>query len=89
MLSYEDYMEMGKRHREQCEKYDIGPFKKKQQQSAEELHKNCDHPNTMENDEAMLLYIITMIGGAIFVDRLIIWVVATFIWWRHIHRHKR
>lgn len=52
------------------------------------FHGDCDHPNTMENGPAIVLYIFVMIGGAIFVDRLIIWIIATIIFCNFIMRHK-
>lgn len=54
----------------------------------EEIYGDCDHPNTMENAEATILYIIIMLVGAIFYDRLLIWIVATGIWLCHIFRHQ-
>lgn len=47
-----------------------------------------DHPNTMENLPATLLYIFVMIGGSIFTDRVLIWVGATVWWFVHINRHN-
>ena len=57
--------------------------------SKKNFHGECDHPNTMENGPATLLYIIVMIGGAIFVDRLLIWIVSTIIYFKFITRHKK
>lgn len=48
-----------------------------------------DHPNSLENDEATILWIIAMIGGSIFVDRILIWVGATVWWLLYITRHIR
>lgn len=50
------------------------------------FHGDCDHPNTMENGPATILYIIVMIGGAIFKERLLLWIFATIVWWCHINR---
>lgn len=44
---------------------------------------------TLEKSAATVLYVIVMFIGAIFIDRLIIWVVATIIWWKHIHKHNK
>jgi hypothetical protein len=52
------------------------------------LYGYCDHPNTMEDGTAMLLYMIAMIGGAIFNDRLIIWIISTIAFLKFITRHK-
>lgn len=48
---------------------------------------DCDHPNTLENGTATILYILSMIGGAIFNDRILIWIVATIIYVNFITRH--
>lgn len=48
-----------------------------------------DHPDSLENDEATVLWIFVMLGGSIFRDRIGIWIIATIIWWRYITRHSR
>ena len=63
--------------------------KQKQSQTPEDFFKNCDHPNSLENSEATILWIIVMAVGTIFKGNWIIWIVATVIWWRYITRHKR
>ena len=54
----------------------------------EQMYVDSDHPNTMENGTATLLYIIVMIVGAIFNDRLMIWGMASFIYFRFINRRE-
>lgn len=54
----------------------------------EEMFVDAEHPSTMENSTATILYILVMILGAIFVDRLIIWVTASIIYFRFINRKK-
>ena len=49
---------------------------------------NCDHPNSLENDEATIIWIVVMAVGTIFKGNWIIWIVATIIWRRYITRHK-
>lgn len=53
------------------------------------FHGDCDHPNTMETGTAIILYIMVMIGGTIFNDRVLIWVVVTFIFLKFITRHQK
>lgn len=48
-----------------------------------------DHPNTMENSTATILWIVVMIVGSIFKDRWMLWIVATVIWAKFITRHDR
>ena len=52
-------------------------------------NKQYDHPNTMEDSSAIILYIIVMLAGVIFLDRWLIWIVATVIFIRFITRHKK
>ena len=56
---------------------------------SENFYGDCDHPNTMENSTATIFYIVVMIGGAIFNDRLLIWIVASVIYFTFITRHQR
>ena len=58
-------------------------------QPKNDFYGDCDHPNTMENSTATVLYILVMMGSLIFKDFLLIWVVASFIYFRFITRHKR
>ena len=58
-------------------------------QTPEDFFKNCDHPNSLENSEATIIWIVVMAFGTIFKGNWIIWIVATVIWWRYITRHKR
>ena len=64
-------------------RFDDGP------KSKSSFHGNCDHPSTMENGTATFFWIVAMIVGAIFQDRLIIWIVATALWLRFITRHSK
>ena len=50
---------------------------------------DCDSPNSLENGPAIILYIIIMVGGAIFYDRWLIWIFATVIFFKFINRHKK
>ena len=73
------------------EKWDkINAEKKAEQErrAAENPFKNCDHPNSLENSEATIVWIIVMAVGTIFKGNWIIWIVATIIWRRYITRHK-
>ena len=50
-------------------------------------HYRSDTEYTLTNVEATILWLIVMIGGSIFTDRIWIWIVATIIWLNHITRH--
>ena len=55
----------------------------------EKFHGDCDHPNTMENSTATVLYFVVMAVGAIFNDRWLIWIVATIMYLKFITRHEK
>ena len=50
---------------------------------------HIDNIYTLNNDVATVLYVIVMLVGTIFVDRIIIWIAATIIWRKHMDRHKK
>lgn len=54
----------------------------------EEQYRRYDHPNSLENDEATILWIVVMAIATIFKGNWIIWIVATIIWRKYITRHK-
>ena len=63
----------------------ISPQKQK---NSDNLFENCDHPNSLENDEATLLWIVVMAIATIFKGNWVIWIIATIIWRKYITRHK-
>lgn len=48
-----------------------------------------DHPNTMENSTATVLWIAVMVVGSIFKGNWVIWIIATVIWAKFMTRHDR
>ena len=54
-----------------------------------EMNRGYDHPDTLTNFEATVLYLVVMFGGSIFNDRWLIWITATILWFNHITRHWR
>ena len=66
--------------------------KKRQEQQKlnnENVYGDWDHPNTMENSSATILYIIVMAISIIFVNGWMVWIVASIIYFRFITRHSR
>ena len=49
---------------------------------------NCDHPNSLENSEATIIWVVVMAVATIFKGNWFIWIVATIIWRKYITRHK-
>ena len=62
--------------------------KSEQQQVAENPFQHCDHPNSLENSEATIIWIVVMAVATIFKGNWIIWIIATIIWRKYITRHK-
>ena len=58
------------------------------QQISQDPFENCDHPNSLENSEATIIWIVVMAVGTIFKGNWIIWIIATIIWRKYITRHK-
>jgi hypothetical protein len=48
-----------------------------------------DNPYTMEDGTATFLYIVVMILGTLFQDRMLIYVAATVIWLKFVTRHGK
>jgi hypothetical protein len=49
----------------------------------------CDHPNTMEDGTATVLWVAVMLVGAIFKCCWLIWIIATVVWAKFITRYKK
>lgn len=58
------------------------------QQNDIKQEQRVDSPYTIEDSTALVFYIITMIGGSIFNDRWIIWIIATIVYFSFRNRHK-
>jgi hypothetical protein len=59
------------------------------QEPKKDIHGDCDYVWTPENGTATILYIVTMIFGAIFNARILIWIVATLVYFNFINRHEK
>lgn len=83
---------IGKQKRKVLENQDIDNKEcQLQQQDVYNNHWNykyMDRPGTMANGTALLFYIATMVGGCIFKDRYIIWIVATIVYVKFRTRHQ-
>lgn len=51
--------------------------------------KHCDHPNTMENSTATVVWLVVMLVGSIFKGNWVIWIIATVVWAKFITRHDK
>ena len=64
-------------------------YLKKHGLSPEDFRKTYDHPNTMENSTATILWLVSMGVSALFVGGIILWIPETILWWKFITRHKK
>jgi hypothetical protein len=48
-----------------------------------------DHPDSLNNDEATVLWVIGMVITSIFNGNIFFWIILTYIWWNYINRHNR
>lgn len=55
---------------------------------SQEYIDNCDIPGAMDDDAALLLYIVVMVVGVIFKDRWLIWIGATIAYLCHVFRRQ-
>lgn len=88
-------IEQRAKEREQEEKQKAEEYKKylenggQPQRSWEEhMYVDADKPGTMDNATATIWYIIIMVVGAVFNDRLLIWIMASVIYFPFINRRK-
>lgn len=88
MMDFEDYKKAGESYRKKLNDHYKKCNKTPPDSMKKESTQHHDHPNTMENGPATLLYIFTMIGGSIFYDRVGIWICATIIFLLHLFRHR-
>ncbi len=48
-----------------------------------------DNPNSLNNIEATIFWLIVAVGALFFVDGWMLSVLSTFVWWKYITRHYR
>ena len=59
-----------------------------QRRATENPFANCDHPNSLENNEATIIWVVVMVIASIFTGGWVIWIISTIIWRKYITRHK-
>jgi hypothetical protein len=57
-------------------------------QSSQNPFENYDHPNSLDNSEATIIWVVVMAVGTIFKGNWVNWIIATIIWLKYITRHK-
>jgi hypothetical protein len=58
------------------------------QEPAQDIHGNCDYIWAPEKGMATLIYVVAMIFGSIFNARILIWIVATLVYFNFIDKDK-
>ena len=91
-MDFETKMELARERREYFKKWDdeyniYCNENNKENFTQKEEEPKYDSIYTMETVSAVVLYIVVMVGGAIFNDRLLIWIAATFIFLKFLFRH--
>jgi hypothetical protein len=75
--------ELEEKRRKEWEEKGIKPFK-----ADPPPKQRCDHPNTMEDSTATVVWIVVMIVGSIFKGNWVIWIIATVVWLKFITRYE-
>lgn len=53
-----------------------------------DAYETYDHPNTMENSTATIVWIVVMVISLLFKGGWALCILETIIWWKFITRHK-
>lgn len=91
-MDFETEMKWAKERKEYLKKWDDEYNIYRNETNKENFTQKEEAPKydsiyTMETGSAVVLYIIVMVGGAIFNDRWLIWIVATFVFLKYLFRH--
>ena len=70
-------------HLEECKKKGIVPPDPKTYPK-----QRCDHPNTMEDSTATIVWIVVMIISLLFKGGWALCIIETIVWWKFITRYK-
>lgn len=80
---------MGRISREEYEKARIKYNMPMTYEEMVEKNRGYDSPDSLNNFEATVIYLVVMVIGAIFNDRIGIWIIATVIYFMHMTRHMK
>lgn len=54
-----------------------------------DFYGDCDHPSTIENGTATILWIVAVFVSLFFKGGWVLCVLETVAWWKHITRHNK
>lgn len=80
----DDFLEEIKKRDEEHDAEKVSQEEKNQKNFFE----GYDHPNSLENSEATIIWVVVMAIATIFKGNWLIWIIATIIWLKYITRHK-
>ena len=87
-LMMEDKAKREQKEKDDTKKGFISPASSVPEIGSQEYIDNLDIPGAMDDDVALVLYIVAMVVGVIFKDRALVWVGATIIYLGHVFRRK-
>lgn len=58
------------------------------EEKKKDFYGDCDHPSTMENGTATILWIGAMVVSLLFKGGWALCIFETIVWWKFITRHK-
>ena len=62
---------------------------KTDEEKLKEMYVNSESPNSLDESTATFWYIVIMVGGIIFKDRWLIWIMASWVYFSFLTRHSR
>lgn len=99
MPTYKEMRELfdksDKERKEQRERWNQDLLKELEKQGAKPFDyskippKRCDHPNTMEDSTATIVWLVAMFISLLFKGGLILCIIETIIWLKFITRYKK
>lgn len=84
-MDWEDCKNIAKRIKELEKQYKANDVQEPQR----DIHGDCDYVWAPEKGTAVIIYILVMIFGSIFNERIVVWIVATLIFSNFMDRHKK
>lgn len=81
-MDFKDYQELGEMMKENQKEFD-SQFGKKEEKETN-IHGDCQYVWAPDKGIATVIYILVMIFGSIFNARLLIWAVATLVYFNYI-----
>lgn len=82
------FLEQSKERRLEEERIEQENKRKRNIEEDKWLYIHAENPNSLENSEATIIWIMVMVVSALFKDGWIMWITATIMWLSHIFRYQ-